>query len=236
MTSKVLALRDQFLSALTQQTGAQARLEPFIRGLSAADFRALPQAHSGSLAPLAAEHLPAMTPALASFGALGNAVSALAPELVWHAILEGADVDEQLQRGLISSQAGAAESIPTRLGIFMLAPGLHYPLHHHAALEIYYVVYGALSIQHGCAGTPFELGAGQFSVTPCYRVHALTTGSAPCLLIYAWTGSISEPGWWWERDTDGGWRRVRWERQPDGRWLQCSSERVTAAVMREAGE
>ncbi|MEM1161174.1 MAG: dimethylsulfonioproprionate lyase family protein, partial [Pseudomonadota bacterium] len=125
---------------------------------------------------------------------------------------------------------------PARLGLFLLAPGLHYPIHQHEAIEVYYCASGNLELQHGTKGAPFTLEPGMFSVTPSNRLHALTTGAAPCLLIYAWCGNVTAPAWWWEEEADGTWSRVKWVRRDDGRWVIAAREPVNAAILAEAGE
>ena len=171
---------------------------------------------------------------------LADAVRQLAGVVDWYQIFQGGGIEPNLAKGLVAGQmagqVGIVGAASIRTGLFLLAPGVHYPLHQHGALEVYFVVSGSLTLQHGRTGTPFEVHPGQWSVTPSHRVHALTVHGDPCLVIYAWVGAIEAPNWWWEQDENGTWHRVCWERQPDARWLRTKREPITEEVLVEAGE
>ena len=234
------AFRGHLAGALGAHLPAEPALARFIAALGALDCSA-PRAPAARPAPATvAAHLDAALDGLDPGHRLSGPVRDLAGHVGWYQIFEGAGIDPALARGLVAGQmAGqvglvAAEAI--RSGLFLLAPGVHYPLHQHEAEEIYFVVSGALTLQHGRQGAPFTLGPGDCSVTPPHRVHALTTGAQPCLIVYAWIGAVEAPNWWWEEDPDGTWHRHCWRRQPDARWLKGHREPVSAAVLREAGE
>jgi mannose-6-phosphate isomerase-like protein (cupin superfamily) len=91
-------------------------------------------------------------------------------------------------------------------GFFLLAPGLHYPLHTHAAQEIYFVISGDIKIQHGIEGSPFDICAGHQSYTPSNQLHSLKTGDAPVLVLYIWMGEVDSPNLIWEQDDSGCWQ------------------------------
>ena len=171
---------------------------------------------------------------------LADAARSLAVILRWNEIMQGDAIDPSLARGLvagqISGQVGFKNSPSLKAGLFLLAPGIHYPLHQHAARELYFVLSGTLTLQHGLDGEPFHVEPGQFSITPSSRLHALTTSEDPCLIFYAWIGDIEAANWWWEQDAAGNWLRVCWERAPDASWQRSFSEAVTADVMRDAVE
>ena len=168
---------------------------------------------------------------LAATRAVANAVN-------WYQIYQGEGVDPGLAEGMlagqIAGQAGILASETLRTGLFLLAPGIHYPLHTHGASEIYYCMSGRLTLQHGTEGTPFELHPGDCSVTPANRLHSLATGEKPVLLIYVWIGDVDAANWWWERRPEGGWWRVNWSRTPDGSWAKTCTEEVTKAHLRQA--
>src|SRR3546814_5778917 len=67
---------------------------------------------------------------------------------------------------LVVGQAGLVPNAAFRAGLFLLGPGIHYPLHTHAAAEVYYALSGRLTLAHGPGGAPFGLNAGSYSVTP----------------------------------------------------------------------
>ena len=86
------------------------------------------------------------------------------------------------------------------------------------------------------AGAAPALTSTNWSVTPSNRVHALTTGGGPVMVIYAWIGEVESPSWWWVEREGSRWERVCWQRQPDAKWIQTHSEAVTDAIRKEAGE
>lgn len=213
-------------------------LQSFVEGLASvreAPLQAGPKAFS--TAPAIAH----LEPLLAKAGgdpALIAAVKTAARAFNWGMVFEGDGIEPGLAAGLMASQAAgsygvfASEQIAT--GLFLLGPGIEYPLHNHAAREIYYCVSGTLTLRHGTTGTPFQVSAGEYSVTPEHRLHALNTGDEPVLLIYAWTGELICPNWWWDRDSSGAWQRTEWRRFPKGAWQAIRSEAVTDAMMAQA--
>ena len=240
MSAVAQAFRKALIDVLRQNQGEDPQLASFVAEIEAMDCsrarEILPQAR-----PAAVErHLGSALAALTCAEPLAQAVRDLAEPLPWYQIFQGDGIEPNLAAGLVAGQVagqvGLVESQRIRTGLFLLAPGIHYPLHQHAALELYYVVSGALTLQWGRGGTPFTLTPDQWSVTPCHQLHALTIGDAPCLLIYAWVGEVEAPNWWWEKDGAGQWQRVCWERQPDARWLRTRKEAITAQHERLAGE
>jgi quercetin dioxygenase-like cupin family protein len=166
------------------------------------------------------------------------ATRAVADAVNWYQIYRGEGVDPGLAEGMlagqIAGQVGILNSDTLRTGLFLLAPGLHYPLHTHGASEIYYCMSGTLTLRHGTGGTPFDLHPGDYSVTPAHRLHSLDTGNRPVLLLYVWIGDVDAPNWWWEQQPVGGWQRVNWSRTPDGSWARTRAELVTEAHLRQA--
>lgn len=226
-------LRQTWLAEL--RAAPSPGLAPIIDGLNAPGFSANTPPPDPVAALGAGEHLSTALSAIGCAAALADAVRDALPHRRWYRILDGAPVDTALERGLVAAQVGVDTATDTRMGMFLLGPGLHYPLHTHAALEVYYVVSGTLTLRHGRAGTPFRIGPGEHSVTPNHRPHSLTTGDHPCLIVYAWRGPVTEPIWWWE-EAEGDWRRTRWDREVNGRWVRSAAEPLTEAVIREAGE
>jgi quercetin dioxygenase-like cupin family protein len=184
-------------------------------------------------------HLAPALAAAAGAAELLAPVRAVAAAANWYQIYAGAGVDPALAEGMlaaqIAGQAGIVASDEIRSGMFLLAPGIHYPPHTHGASEVYYCLSGTLTLRHGRQGPPFDLTPGQLSLTPPHRLHSLTTGPRPVLMLYAWIGEVDSPNWWWAEDAAGNWRRACWERQPDGSWAKTGDEPVTAAHLAEAG-
>ena len=254
---KVTRLRDQFVNTLRAADTDDKHVAEFVNALEAADLAPVDASPVGNArAPTAAsatameahgnsadttsplpdpdEHLPTVLAAMPS-SELSDATRSIASALPLVHILQGADVDAGLKFGLVAAAAGFAASTNTRLGLFLISPHVHYPLHQHAALEIYAVVSGNITLQHGRHGKPCRLDPGEFSITPRNRLHSLTTGATPCLIVYAWTDQITCPSYWWEQD-GAEWYRVAWQRDDNGVWRPDAREIVSDSVMREAAE
>ena len=167
-----------------------------------------------------------------------TATRAITSALYWRQVFQGEGVAPDLAEGMLAGQiagpTGIVASDTCYAGVFLLAPGIHYPLHTHASTEIYYCLSGTLSLQHGIEGMPFGIDPGDYSVTPANRIHSLTTGERPVLLLYVWIGELDTPNWWWERRPEGGWLRVNWSRAPDGSWVKTDAELATEAHLRQA--
>ena len=142
---------------------------------------------------------------------------------------------EALTGGMFAAQMigsrGLVKSDTLLAGLFLLGPGLHYPLHQHPATEIYFGVSGEIGIQHGLDGEPQALSPGEVSLTPSNRLHALTVGVSPVLLLYCWLGQLGGRQWWWRQDSEGHWHRDAYERTARASWERTASEAVPADVL-----
>ena len=179
---------------------------------------------------------------LAGEGALSRAVVGAAETANWYQIYnentpaesEESNPMEDLAPGmfaarLIGPSRGLIQSNQLLAGLFLLRPGLHYPLHQHEATEIYFSASGTAYIQHGIDGEAKRLSPGQVSLTPSNRLHALTMGEEPVLLLWTWLGEFGGRNWWWHRQKDGSWRRDAWERSEDASWIKTASEPIPHA-------
>lgn len=250
MTTVVHNFRDCLISALSDYPSKDADLSDFIKELQTINCDAYqPQdlakrPDASVLTERPATVIKYLQNALDKVDVapdLASAVKSLADVLNWYQIFQGDGIERTLAEGLIAGQmAGQIGLVPAgaiRTGLFLLAPGISYPLHQHGAFEFYFVVSGKLILQHGTTGQPFSVLPGQISVTPRNLVHSLSVEDDPCLVIYAWIDDVESPNWWWERDGDGvDWHRVCWERQPDARWIKTRVEPVTESILKEAGE
>ncbi len=231
-----------FLQSLTDdlvaRSAADLRLVPFAELLGAIDCssprydRAEPFSHPS---------LRFLSPALDASEAAPGRVASLrevAGALRWYQIYNGGGIDPALAEGMLAAQvagpAGMVASDGVRCGLFLLAPGIYYPRHTHAAAEIYYGLSGELELAYGLDRGSFLLQPGGLSLSEPHRLHSLTTHETPVLLIYIWTGPVDEPTWWWDRRADGPWTRSKWVRAPDASWQRSSSEAVTDEIMRQA--
>jgi hypothetical protein len=168
--------------------------------------------------------------------ALVSAIHAAASAGRWYQIY-AADGDStglsdnpmrDLASGMYAAQMigprGLIKSTELLAGLFLLRPRLHYPLHQHQATEIYVGTSGTVHIQQGFGQVEGTLGPGQVSLTPSNRLHALTMGDSPVLLLYTWMGELGGRNWWWHPSDEGVWQRDAWERQSNAAWAKTVTE------------
>ena len=171
---------------------------------------------------------------------LANLLHPLASQLDWYQIFDHGYAPDSLSNGLMAGQViggrGLLQSRDHYFGLFLVAPHVIYPLHQHAALEIYCVLSGEVFIRHGRAKPAMHITAGGHSVTPPYQVHELRTGENACLIAYDWTGDLVGENWWWEEQSDGSWDRVCWQRMPDSSWQIARREPLDEEEIRRAGD
>ncbi len=189
--------------------------------------------------PMVTARLPALLDAM-PVSPLAEVLRPLARDLDWYQIFDTAHTDAALAGGLMAGQViggrGLLHSQDLYLGLFLLAPHVTYPLHQHAALEIYHVLSGEIYIRHGREKLSMHIGAGEHSVTPPHQVHELRTGGEACLIAYVWTGDLTGENWWWEPQEDGSWDRVCWQRQPDSSWKVTCREPLSESEILRAGD
>jgi quercetin dioxygenase-like cupin family protein len=231
-----------FLQALSETLAAESRAEPRL-----ADFAGpvgqikCETANYDRAEPLDHPVISFLEPALAvssGWPALLAASHSLARLLRWYQIFQGTGPKPPFSDGMLAAQvagnAGVFTSPEVRCGLFLLAPGLRYPSHTHAASEVYMCLSGQLEIEHGIGRKPFTLSPGKYSITPSNCIHSLSTRTDPVLLIYIWVGDVDAPNWIWERAAAGSWTRSQWTRQPDASWSKTSVEPVDAETLRLA--
>ncbi|MDH3666938.1 MAG: dimethylsulfoniopropionate lyase [Paracoccaceae bacterium] len=232
------------IAAIAEELGARATGDAALASFS--DL--LSQGTGARNAPLpeAPPDHPARAHLRPAFAALSGpaprliaAIEAIAGDLRWRQVFDGTGAPPTVAEGMLAAQiAGPVGLIGANgdgcAGLFLIAPGVHYPFHTHEATEIYYCVHGRLLLQYGTQSKPMELTPGLYGHTPSNRVHSLTTEAEPVLLIYAWTGPLDRPNWIWDTDGQGGWTRANWSRRDDGSWVKQAEEPVTAALLAEA--
>ena len=188
---------------------------------------------------LVAARLPALLDAMPP-SPLADTLRPLARDLDWYQIFDSTHVDPTLAGGMVAGQViggrGCLHSDGLYLGLFLLAPHVTYPLHQHAALEIYHVLAGEIYIRHGREKLSMHVRAGDHSVTPPHQVRELRTGSEACLIAYVWTGDLTGENWWWEPQDDGSWDRVCWQRQADSSWQVSRRESLSEAEILRSGD
>ncbi len=75
------------------------------------------------------------------------------------------------------------------IGVTLQAPNLHYPVHAHAAVELYYVIGGRVEWRQG-DGQWRRLGPGAFILHESEEPHAMQTRDEPLLALFAWVSDL----------------------------------------------
>lgn len=83
----------------------------------------------------------------------------------------------------------------TAAGIFLMGPELLYPLHAHAAEELYLVLAGAIAFRTRSEDPWSEKGPGEIVLHRSQEPHEMKSGPAS-LALYVWQGEIFEPSWY----------------------------------------
>jgi quercetin dioxygenase-like cupin family protein len=227
--------RPAFLAALLDALAAakEAEVTQFSAALEQIDLTAEKRPRKPLLIHPAMDHLEALVDQ-----AWDPRFAAAAKDLDWSQVYSGGGIDPTLSEGMLSAQFagtyGRHPSMSVATGLFLLAPGVHYPLHTHDASEIYLCVSGRLQLCHGIGGAPFDIREGELSLTPSGRAHSLTTYSEPVLLAYVWVGDLMASTWWWEQDETEGWMRSSWKRIPGEPWKKTGTEPLSESQIREA--
>ena len=161
----------------------QARLISDLERVQA--IAAAPQT-AGQLPPRLQTHLAALQQAMPR-GEISDIIAPLISNLSWYLIYESATDWPALAGGMAAGQMigrrGLWQSEDLLAGVMMMAPDLHYPLHQHTALELYFVLSGTVTVQHGRQAAPQRIGPGEWSITPPHQVHALQSGDQGCLYL-----------------------------------------------------
>ena len=179
------------------------------------------------------KHLQTLVPAIEN-----AAMKQAALTLDWGQVYKGGGIDPVLAEGMFAAQAvgtyGVFKAREVASGLFLLAPGVYYPPHTHAAREVYHCLAGEIEITHKLDKPSFTLEANQSSETPSGRLHSLRTGNQPVLLAYIWSGELIAPTWWWDKDNAGQWQRTAWKRPPGKSWIADKTEPVSDADSKSA--
>ena len=119
----------------------------------------------------------------------------IAPDLPWRRTAGYLDVlsEEYLANygyvQLVGPPPSIIEHPSVRVGIGVWGPDLEYPLHEHAAEELYHVLAGTPSFgTEDGAWTPAAPGDAVHN--PPWHRHAQRFGATPTVLLYCWTGAV----------------------------------------------
>ena len=125
---------------------------------------------------------------------LADVVAALqrvAAELSWRQTYGAGDFGADFLQGYGWSEfiglRGPVPSETIACGVLMLAPGISYPSHAHAAEEVYLPIAGVAEWQKG-AGNYAAVPVGQAIYHPSWMPHAMRTGDQPLAALYLWRG------------------------------------------------
>ena len=77
------------------------------------------------------------------------------------------------------------------LGLTLIAPGHHYPEHHHPAVELYTLVTG--ESDWTLDGLTTRRGPGARILHESGAIHAMRSLGSPLLALYSWTGDVRSP-------------------------------------------
>lgn len=128
--------------------------------------------------------------AMGQTGAVG-AIRAAAAGLHWGQTYGAADFGADFLDGYgwceFIGLRGPVASTRIACGVLLLAPGLVYPSHAHAAEEVYLPIAGVAEWQKG--GAEFaSVPVGQAIHHPSWVPHAVRVGQAPLAALYLWRG------------------------------------------------
>ena len=142
--------------------------------------------------PKACKHLEA-TLASAETTDLADSLAQVQGQLTWWAPAPGMLTSHMEDRNAAVEIVGPEavwRSDALRLGVFLIAPDTTYPLHSHAAEEIYMPISGAGEWQI-VPGPVIARAPGDLIHIAPWQAHAIRTGPAPLLMLWAWFGDIS---------------------------------------------
>ena len=75
------------------------------------------------------------------------------------------------------------------VGVALQAPDTDYAAHAHAAVEVYFILAGVVDWQQG-DGVWRRKGPGDFVLHRAHEPHAMRTGDAPLLALFAWVSDL----------------------------------------------
>lgn len=115
----------------------------------------------------------------------------VAAALSWRQTYGAGDFSEGFLRGYGWSEfIGLRGPVPSErlaCGVLLLAPGVTYPAHAHAAEEVYLPIAGVAEWQKG-AGDFASVPVGQAIHHPSWTPHAMRTGDHALAALYLWRG------------------------------------------------
>ncbi len=126
-----------------------------------------------------------------------GAVAALAPQLAWHrpdARRVSWQVAGRVAWAEIVGPTAPAPSDRFRLGLHLQGPRTRYPLHAHAADELYLTLAGEAWWARGEIWEEAPEKPGTFRRHGAHEAHGMETRPRPMLALYAWWGEGAAKG------------------------------------------
>ena len=138
-------------------------------------------------------------------GPLADAFAATVDQLSWSQA--GAYLSDPRARrflegygfAIVSGPDGPVRRDTPLSGFILLAPGHHYPAHHHPPREIYLPLTPGARWRLG-EGAWFDVPAGQLIYHDAWVVHATMTGHEPFLAFVAWLDPAGRTSVRWAED------------------------------------
>ena len=124
--------------------------------------------------------------------ALRETLTLAADDLAWRVPGFGhlpPHLSDQMAVSVLVGPDGMVKDEHASLGLILLAPGVHYPSHKHAAEELYLVLSGALewSLDGASLGS---MQIGSFIHHMSWQSHSMINDATPALCFWGWTGDI----------------------------------------------
>ncbi len=157
-------------------------------GVGAAQGTATPASDRYLGATLAAG---AAGPAAALAGTIGRARAALHWYYGYKPVEGQPDLPNRIAFCEFVGPTSPVHSDTMRLGLTLIGPGTHYPVHAHPAVELYYVIAG--TARWITPSTDALQPPGAYILHRASEPHAMETQAEPLLSLYAWSGEILAP-------------------------------------------
>jgi Dimethlysulfonioproprionate lyase len=188
---------DRYLGTLSGPGVAEARA-----GLAAARATAPAPVAAGVPNAVVAAHLPAAIDALSqTHPALAAAIARAAPALAWvtYDLYPRALIGDAFATGhayaTLMGETSPYAATDFDLGLFLIAPGIVYRDHAHAAPELYVPMTGPHGWRFG-PGTPVMQKPAHMPVwNDPHDPHLTQVGRVPFLALFCWTGNVNEPAY-----------------------------------------
>ncbi len=166
----------------------------FLEQLIADSNRTYPGLENKSLLP-AIHHLPvAVEDAGAQTKAIAASINLLAPFLNWKQTAGYEILGEHYLHNYgyctLIGPGLLIEHQSMKLGFGIWGPGLHYPLHHHAAEECYHILGNAMQFRRENEQWQTYSDAQAIYNAP-WQIHELKSTDKPMFLLYTWRGDVA---------------------------------------------